>query len=299
MKKQKIYSKISQLGIRYINNNVWTKDELLILKENYTFGNVKNICNLLPNRSYSAIKTKAERIGLKTRDFWTDTEKRLLTSVYTEIPLDDVLKMFPNKNRNSIIHQAMRLKITSYDKKLWSEFEDEYIKENWLFESDEVMAKKLKRTARAVQARRLFLDIYRLNKHDNSYESLSKYIRGNIWQWKSDSMDSCNYQCIFTKSKEFEIHHLYGVSSILRDIIIDNSFHIHKDIADYSEEELRDILACFIAEQNKYPLGVCVSKDIHHLFHRLYGNCYNTPEQWYQFAINYNNGIYNDILKLA
>lgn len=81
MKKQKIYSKISQLGIRYINNNVWTKDELLILKENYTFGNVKNICNLLPNRSYSAIKTKAERIGLKTRDFWTDTEKRLIMDV--------------------------------------------------------------------------------------------------------------------------------------------------------------------------------------------------------------------------
>ena len=101
------------------------------------------------------------------------------------------------------------------------------------------------------------------------YESLSKYIRGNIQQWKKDSMKNCNYQCIFTGS----------------------------NINDYSKDELQYILNIFIKEQSKYPLGVCIRKEIHVLFHSLYGQYYNTPEQWYQFQKDYTNGIYDDIIK--
>ena len=53
----------------------------------------------------------------------------------------------------------------------------------------------------------------------------------------------------------------------------------------------------FINEQNKYPLGVCVSKDIHVLFHSLYGQYNNTPEQWYQFEKDYKNGLYDNYIK--
>lgn len=68
---------------------------------------------------------------------------------------------------------------------------------------------------------------------------------------------------------------------------------------DYSDEELKDILITFREKQSKYPLGVCLSKEIHMLFHHNYGYGYNTPEQWEDFVSNYKNGKYIDNLKVA
>ena len=40
---------------------------------------------------------------------------------------------------------------------------------------------------------------------------------------------------------------------------------------------------------SKYPLGICVRKDIHIQFHQIYGSGYNTEQQWNQFIKdNYN-----------
>lgn len=297
--KASIYTLMSQHGIKQINELAWTDEELTILKNNYSFGKIDELCKLLPNRTYKAITTKAKRIGIYSREFWTDKEKQLLKNTYEKIPLNDVEKLFPNKNRNSIIHQAIRLNLKSYDKNIWTVEEDDYIKNNWELQPDLVIAKKLNRTKRAVQARRLFLGIYRRNMESLTYESLAKYIRGNIQQWKKDSMKECNYKCIFTGSKNFQIHHLYGVSNILNDIMTQNNFPIYDNFSDYSVHELDEILNAFIIEQNKYPLGVCIEKNIHILFHSLYGQYYNTPEQWYQFEKDFKAGIYDQLLKTA
>ena len=79
----------------------------------------------------------------------------------------------------------------------------------------------------------------------------------------------------------------------------ENNFKIYDNFSDYTDEELKNILSAFIEEQNKYPLGVCVSRNIHVLFHSLYGQYYNTPEQWYQFEKDFKAGIYNEYLKSA
>lgn len=290
--KENIYQKMSALEVKQINKDSWTDDEITILKENYIFGDINKICQLLPNRSYKAITTKAKRIGLYTRKYWSNDEKDLLTKVYESTPLDDVVKLFPDKNRNSIIHQAMKLNITSYDKNAWTENEDNYIKNNWILQPDLIMARNLNRTKKAVQARRLQLNLFRRNMDKPTYENLSKYIRGNIQDWKKSSMMACNYKCIFTGNKNFQIHHLYSVSSILDDIIRKNDFKIYDNFSDYSSEELENILIAFKDKQDEYPLGVCVSKNIHVLFHSLYGQYNNIPEQWYQFEKDFKNGLY-------
>lgn len=41
-------------------------------------------------------------------------------------------------------------------------------------------------------------------------------------------------------------------------------------------------------------LGVCIDENIHKLFHSVYGQYCNTPEQWYQFEKDYKNGIYDE-----
>ena len=293
--KESILTKTSELGI-YQDSEKWTEEELTILKENYMYGNINNLTKLLPNRSYKAITTKAKKLNIKTRSFWTKEEDNLLIKLYPKYHMDDLLKEFPNRSRNSIIKHAIKLNLKSIDYNPWTEQEDEYIKENWFLQPDIILAKNLNRTSKAVKVRRIYLNCYRIDKTSVKYESLSKYIRGHIWQWKKDSMKKCNYKCVFTGSKDFQIHHLYGVSNILNDIINKYKIVIKNNINDYSDDELKYILEKFICEQSKYPLGVCVKKEVHVMFHSLYGQYYNTPEQWYQFEKDYTNGIYNNII---
>ena len=49
----------------------------------------------------------------------------------------------------------------------------------------------------------------------------------------------------------------------------------------------------FIEKQNEYPLGVCIRKDIHSLFHKEYGKSV-IPEMWYRFEKDYKEGKYTN-----
>lgn len=107
-------------------------------------------------------------------------------------------------------------------------------------------------------------------------------------------MASCGYKCVLTGSKDFQIHHLYSFNRIIKDLC-DSGKIEYKDFTDYTQEELNRITEIFIEEHNKYPLGVCVRKDIHELFHRVYGKHNNSKSQWDKFCNDYRNGLYKDI----
>ena len=106
-------------------------------------------------------------------------------------------------------------------------------------------------------------------------------------------MIACNYQCVLTGSKDFEIHHLYGFSNILKELLNEYPQYQDKSFSDYLEDDLSFILEKFLDKHNKYPLGVCVDKKIHVLFHSMYGQYYNTAEQWERFCEDYKLGKYN------
>lgn len=295
--KQNIMSKTSKLGIKMTIENEWTDEELGILRKYYS-ENPKFVAELIPNHTYKAIVTKAKRLGLKSREFWSETENDLMRKYYPIMPVDDVLKYFPNRTRTSIITHAIHLNLQSYDYNPWTEKEDKYILSHWETESDMIMCKNLGRTYKATQARRLFLGLLHFNKDGSGYEGLSKFLRGHIQTWKSESMKKCNYQCVLTGSKDFEIHHMYGFANILNETIEECNIEL-KDYHEYTQEELNDILEKFLNIHDRYPLGVCVRKDIHTLYHSIYSKCVNNEEQWNQFVIDFKNGVYDDRLKIA
>ena len=295
--KQSIMTKASKLGIKMINESSWSEQELDIIRKYYA-EDIKLVQELLPNRTYKSIVTKAKRIGIKSREFWSNEDDNLLSEIYPKMSVDEVLKYFPNRSRNSIIKHAIKLNLQSYDYNPWTQDEDDFIRKHYEFEADNIMCKKLGRTYRATQHRRLSLGLYHFNKDWSGYEGLAKFLRGHLGTWKADSMKQCEYKCVLTGSKNFEIHHLVPFANIVNETM--ELYNIEeKEYSDYSQEELEYILEKFLIVHNTYPLGICVRKDIHSLYHSIYSKCVNNEDQWNEFVKDYKSGKYDEEIKIA
>jgi hypothetical protein len=123
----------------------------------------------------------------------------------------------------------------------------------------------------------------------NGKTNLSRFIRQLLTQWKNDSMKSCNYKCVITGERFDEIHHLYSFSKIVNDAMQELGLLKNKNRGDYSKREI-ELLENKIKEiHDNYPLGVCLRKDVHILFHKIYGKINNTPEQFRDFESKINN----------
>lgn len=288
----------------------YTDEDIKFLRENYPIGNWDMIHKRFHQLTDCAIHHKCNKLGIKfdisykkkydgtiSRNKWNDEEVETIKKYYSKIPMDEMLKLLPNRNKDMIVNKASRLGIPSYSKvnSKWTEKEIQYIIDNWKIQPDKLIANELGKTFRAVKAKREELKLYRQDMESNSYNTLSKYLRGQNQKWKKDSMKSSNYKCVLTGSKNFEIHHLYGVSNIISDILNEYEEYKDKPFEEYSDEDLSFILEQFLLEQSKYPLGECIDKRLHTLFHSMYGQYYNTPEQWNQFKQDYKNGRYKNI----
>jgi len=118
---------------------------------------------------------------------------------------------------------------------------------------------------------------------------LGAYLREFIKKWKKDSMSKCNYKCVITGKPFDAIHHLYSFNKILQEIFDECNLPIYTVISEYTEEELELIISTNLKIHSRYPLGVCLCKSVHDLYHNLYGDD-NTPEQFDEFVNRYNNG---------
>ena len=85
-------------------------------------------------------------------------------------------------------------------------------------------------------------------------------------------------------------NHLYPRNKILKEVFKNLGLKPKNLINEYSEEEI-----FLIINENKrlhkiYPLGVCLTKPVHKLFHKLYGSRDCTPEDFYEFQDKILNG---------
>lgn len=119
---------------------------------------------------------------------------------------------------------------------------------------------------------------------------LRPFIKGGLTKWQEDSMKFYNYKCIFTGSKDFHIHHLYPLNNIVEDALLELGLEQFDFISEYSEENLSPIVDKVMEIHYRYPLGVCIRKDIHKVFHKTYGKTNCTPEDFYEFAEKIKSG---------
>lgn len=286
--RSSVTSRACKLKIKSNHVARWTDEEIEIIKINYCTHSLNELEELLNfKRSKLAISTMARKVCDSTRiRTWSIEEENILINNYSIMSVDEIVPLLPNRSRNSIINHANKLKLKSQLSltNRWSHEDGLFLVNNWKILSDNEMSIILNKSQRSIKTKRHALKLHRMNASQNNYESLSKYIRGNIQKWKIESMKSCNFKCVLTGDKNFHIHHTYNLNKILNNVMLKYQIAIKDKFKDYNPKELSFILEKFIEEQNKYGLGVCVKVELHKKFHSLYGQYDNTIEQWNHFA---------------
>ena len=289
--RSSIHTKMHDLGIS-MDSFFWNKSDINLLKSAYEsmYGQVCELVDLFDGKfTYKAIVSKARRLGLKTREFWNDIEIMVLKEHYHLKTLDEIMTLLPNRSRESVINKARELGLKNCYK--YQDKETQFIIDNWATMSDMEMAQSLNREVRSVMWKRQRLGLLRL-KEESSYNNLSEYVRRNNSEWKASSIINCKYKCVLTGNRFDDIHHIHGVNLILNETLEELCIDVKENIDDYNDKELKDILDVFRRKQDEYPLGVCLCKDVHILFHNKYGYGYNTQEQWNEFLEDFKNNKY-------
>jgi predicted nucleic acid-binding Zn-ribbon protein len=111
---------------------------------------------------------------------------------------------------------------------------------------------------------------------------LANLLKGEILEWRKKSMELCNYQCVFTGSKDFEIHHLYGFTMIVKECLNNLSLS-GKRLFDFTSEDILNIIIELKKLHEYYPTGICLRKDLHVLYHQKFGRKQILPEYFEQF----------------
>lgn len=287
--RDKIYNICSHFGITK-DTYFWSEEDINLLIDNY--GQLtSNELSVLMNSKHSpgSIRTKALKLNLGSNPFWSEVEDDVLINNYSSMSIDQIMKLIPTRSYDAIIKRANHLGLTSYrtiNEKYTLE-QKQFIIDNWQEMSDDDIANCIGKTARGVMEQRNNMGLYRICKDYSKYENISKFFRGHLQDWKAKSMEICGFKCVFTGSKDFAIHHVYGFNTIMSEVFksIEKQLPLKSFYpVDYSKEELDFMLKIFSEIHSKYPLGVCVRKDIHDLFHNIYGSGGNNEKQWNKFC---------------
>lgn len=116
---------------------------------------------------------------------------------------------------------------------------------------------------------------------------LSNHLRSIILPWKIESLKSCNYRCVISNIKEnIIVHHIKGFNSILEETLNSIKLNLYDEISKYTNIEIKLIEDKCLELHYKYGLGVCLNKEIHDEFHKIYGKGNNTFEQFEEFKKN-------------
>lgn len=117
----------------------------------------------------------------------------------------------------------------------------------------------------------------------------SSFVQKYLVDWKKESMKKSDYKCVITGERFEDIHHLYPLNKIITLALMNLGLPQRKKSGEYSYKEQSDLIA-EIQRIHSYNLGVCLRKDIHQLFHKLYGNKDVTPEDFYEFSDRIRSG---------
>ena len=290
--KDSITHKAKNLGL--VRRKVWSKQDIETLKNVYLSNlSAEEISVQIFNRKYTvaAIMSKASKLKLEKSAKWTEEELDLLFNYYPLLQPDQITEMLPRHSKMSIISKANNCGLVSI--RYWNDNEIDYLLNHYSTQSDEEIAKHLNRTSEAVRGQRDRMKLYH-PVEKCIYDNIADFLRKKVRPWRRKSIKQCGDACIITGNSDYDVHHLYGFNLILEKALETIDFPLKESFVDYSDEELDFLVDEFTKIHNSYPLGVCIDKNIHKEFHKMYGYGRNTPQQFYEFLQKKNIRIRND-----
>lgn len=298
--KKAIIQKASNLNIKsYV---AWNDHDISILQQYYGKLSQNEIMELLDSkREWSAIKCKAQKLDLNAIKKWSDAEINIIKTYYSNIPMKEILTMLPDRTEKAIQTEASALGIKSlyYISEKYDKNQLTFIAKNHNELTDAEIANALNKTIAGISEQRRSLGIYKIKKDYSGYENIAKFFRGHLSGWRKDSMTLTDGKCYLTGDTDVDIHHIYNFNNIVCETFdVAKSCNIFNstNIDDYSIDQLNELLDIFLQIHSRYPLGICLRKDIHKLFHMIYGKCGNTEEQFWNFICDFDKGKYRKMI---
>ena len=221
---------------------------------------------------------------------WTEQEDRILIDNYETVPMDTLLTMLPGRGRKAIVTRSHMFSLINF--KYFTDRDVRYIVENWETSSDADIAVAIGRTRRSIKWKRGKLGLFRTITCSGS-TGIYDYLHKRNKNWRVLSMEACNYRCVITGEPVDVVHHLQASNLILDEVLCDIGLDHRRTVGEYSDDELELILGKYVEKHAAYPLGVCLTEDIHKLFHKNFGYGNNTPGQFQLFKQKYLSGAYN------
>ncbi len=137
---------------------------------------------------------------------------------------------------------------------------------------------------------------YLEDKRKNATSHIFVWLREQVSDWKKKSMAKDSYKCVVTNMPMNVVHHLRSFHLIAEETLESLSMPIYEKLSDYSDEQIELMKDKCIELHEKYGLGVCLTEEIHTIFHSAYGIKNNTPEQFEEFKVRYQNGEFEGLL---
>ena len=274
-----------------MNDMFWSDEDTCILIDNYKKLSYKemsenNIFSVY--KSVEEIKRRAKYIGITTSRNWSNDEIEILIKSYSYIDMEELQKLIPNRTSIAICRKAIILGLKSkfYLEHLYSDNENEYLKNNYLHKSNEELGKDLNRTPDGIAQHLLVLDLHRPTEID-SYKNLKNYIRCRLSSWRDSIRESCDFTCALSGERSnIVVHHIRSFNLLFNETIEIINFPLYDSISEYTQKQLDDFLLAFLDIQESYGEYICITQYIHDNFHRIYGYGNNTLEQWNDYIEN-------------
>jgi hypothetical protein len=124
---------------------------------------------------------------------------------------------------------------------------------------------------------------------------LRRFFRDMIEEWRVESLIKFDRKCFITgeKHRDLEVHHLFPFYKV-RDIVLsklDINIENKTNRNDFTKEE-QERLREELINKHRYICGIPIKKDLHILFHKLYGGDVNYSDLK-EFKSRYKRGEFN------
>lgn len=266
----------------------WTDKEIALLKEVYNHYTGLEIIdqNFFPNRTLRAIESEASILGIA---FKTEETRQRAYKYQAEL----VSEMFKGRDYG----QEWRDKISATKK--------EYYKTH---HGNRLGHKNSEETRKKISAAKIAAGAWKGKDNPRHKNPLNgelngrwqggitdtyKELRSDTKDWQNESMEFCNYKCVITGGEFDNIHHTEPFKDIVEKVFEITNIELKSSVSEYENDDFEILRAVLKEIHQLYGFGACVCKEVHKLFHDLYGYTKFNGFDFLDFIYRIDSGEFN------